>query len=200
MPGEIEMDSLLIWIIAIATVLIVAAIIIRKKMSVGPPIPDNLREGKPLPEFSAIHEDGSTVHSRDLRGKPAVILFVRGNWCPFCSKQVEDLTSHYKEINSLGAQLIFVTPKPLETTRRVAEFFKVEFEFWLDESLEIARTLGLVLPAGVPDNYATEYGHDTVWPTALVVDKNGIIRYSKLSRLIFDRPGSAALLEELRQL
>jgi len=194
------MDSLLIWIIAIAAVLIVAAIMIRKKMSVGPPIPDDLRAGKPLPEFSAIREDGSTVHSRDLRGKPAVILFVRGNWCPFCSKQVEDLTSHYKEINSLGAELIFVTPKPLETTRRVAEFFKVEFEFWLDESLEIAKSLGLVLPAGVPDNYATEYGHDTAWPTALVVDKNGIIRYSKLSRLIFDRPGSAALLEELRQL
>lgn len=194
------MDSILIWIIAIAAVLIVAAIIFRKKMPVGPPVPDKLRQGEPLPEFSAVHEDGSKVSSKDLLGKPAVILFVRGNWCPFCSKQVEDLTSHYKEINALGAELIFVTPKPLETTRRVAEFFKVEFEFWLDESLQIAKSLGLVLPAGVADNSATEYGHDTVWPTALVVDKNGVIRYSKLSRLIFDRPGSAAILKELRQL
>jgi peroxiredoxin len=194
------MDSILIWIIAIAAILIVAAIIFRKKMPVGPPIPDKLRKGEPLPEFSAVHEDGSKVSSKDLLGKSAVILFVRGNWCPFCSKQVEDLTSHYKEINALGAELIFITPKPLETTRRVAEFFKVEFEFWLDESLQIAKSLGLVLPAGVADNSATEYGQDTVWPTALVVDKNGVIRYSKLSRLIIDRPGSAALLKELRQL
>ena len=194
------MDPLIFWIIVIAAVLLIAAVIIKRKMPVGPPVPDNLREGEQLPDFSAVHEDGSTVRSSDLRGKPAVILFVRGNWCPFCSKQVEDITSHYKEINALGAALIFVTPKPLDTTRRVAEFFKVEFEFWLDESLEIAKSLGLISPAGVPDDYAVEYDQDTVWPTALVVDKDGIIRYSKLSRLIFDRPSSAALLEELRQL
>ena len=39
------MDPSLMWIIAIAAVLVVAAIIYRKKMPVGPPIPDKLREG-----------------------------------------------------------------------------------------------------------------------------------------------------------
>jgi peroxiredoxin len=194
------MNPTLIWIIAIAALIVVVAIFIRKKMPVGPAIPEGLRTGEKLPDFSAVHEDGSTVHSAELRGQPTVILFVRGNWCPFCTKQVEEITAHYKDLSKLGAKLIFITPKPLDTTRRVAEFFDLEFEFWLDESLAIAKSLGLVLSDGVPEEWSTEYGHATFWPTALVVDKDGIIRYSKLSRLIFDRPNSEALVKELRKL
>ena len=144
--------------------------------------------------------DGSTVNSSELRDSSTVILFVRGNWCPFCSKQVEEITSHYKNITELGAKLIFITPKPLDTTRRVAEFFKVEFEFWLDESLSIANALGIAASESVPEGWTKEYGRDAFWPTALVIDKDGIIRYSKLSRLLFDRPNSEQLVKELRKL
>lgn len=190
----------MLWIFVGAASVILAATFLRKKLPVGPTIPDALKKGRPLPEFSAIHEDGSTVSSSELRGKPSVILFVRGNWCPFCTKQVEEVTAHYKDLNNLGARLIFVTPKPLDTTRRVAEFFDLKFDFWLDESLAIASTLGLTMPDSVPDGWAKEYGHDSVWPTALVVDENGIVQYSKISRLIFDRPNSEALVKELRKL
>jgi len=172
----------------------------RKKMPVGPRIPEALEQGKLLPEFSAKDEAGNTVRSSDLRGKPAVLMFVRGNWCPFCTRQVAGLTTRYKEIIGLGASLIFVTPKPLETTRRVADFFKVEFEFWLDASVEAAESLGLIFPGGVPADHAEEYGEDTVWPTAIIVDKDGIIRYSKLARFIFDRPNPDVLLKELQKI
>ena len=127
------------------------------------------------------------------------MLFVRGNWCPFCSSQVENLTSYYKNIVDLGGQLIFVTPKPLETTRRVAEFFEVEFDFWLDESLAIARQLGLLHEVAVPVDHRKEYGADTVWPTALVIDRSGIIRFTELSDHISDRPDPQVLLRELRR-
>jgi peroxiredoxin len=127
-------------------------------------------------------------------------LFVRGSWCPFCSKQVADLTRVYKEITDSGAKLILVTPKPLATTRRVAEMFDVDFRFWLDESLEIATQLGLVLAAGVPDDNRKEYGEDTLWPTTLVLDANGIIRFTELSRFITDRPNPEKLLNVLGNL
>ncbi len=126
------------------------------------------------------------------------MLFVRGNWCPFCSSQVENLTVHYKDIIDLGARLILVTPKPLETTRRVAEFFKVEFDFWLDVDLAVAKQLGLLHKSGVPDDHRKEYGADTVWPTALVIDPSGIIRYTELSKFIVDRPDPKILSRELR--
>ena len=185
------------------TVAVVVALLFAASrfMSKGrPKTPSQLRPGQPLPAFSALDENGGTVEASSLAGKPAIILFVRGNWCPFCNKQVKNLAEHYKEIGELGAKLIFVTPKPLETTRRVAEFFDIEFDFWLDEDLHIARELGLVLPAAVPDDSRAEYGEDTVWPTALVVDADNTIRYTSLSKFIFDRPKPDELVRQLKKL
>ncbi len=162
------------------------------------PVPDDLKPGRPLPDFAAIDEDGNAVRSADLRGAPSVLLFVRGNWCPFCSSQVRNLTKYYKDIVDLGAKLVLVTPKPLQTTRRVAEFFDVEFDFWLDESLAIARQLDLVHTAGVPSGSKAEYGEDTVWPTALVVDADGKIVFANLSKFIADRPDPKHLLAAIR--
>lgn len=183
---------------AIAAIIIVAAIGYWRFRKAGRPVPAALRRGKPLPDFRAADESGDPVRSTELHGTATVLLFVRGNWCPFCSSQVKNLTVYYKDIIDLGARLILVTPKPLETTRRVAEFFKVEFDFWLDDDLSVARQLGLLLESGVPENHRKEYGNDTVWPTSLVIDRNGIIRYVELSKFLADRPNPKTLLRELR--
>ncbi len=77
-------------------------------------------------------------------------------------------------------------------------FFKVEFDFWLDHQLNAAKQLGLLMPARVTDDHRKEYGADTLWPTALVGDATGIIRFSKLSRFVIDWPDLKVLLSELR--
>ena len=187
----------------LTTIIVLAAIAVvgwwwvsRRGLRTTPP---QLRPGSPLPDFRAVDEQGDPVRSVELHGSPTVILFVRGNWCPFCSRQVSNLTQHYRDIVDLGAKLVLITPKPLETTRRVAEFFKVEFDFWLDDQLEVTNRLGLLQKGGVPRDYDKEYGRDTTWPTALVVDAAGIIRYTELSKHITDRPDPAVLLREIRK-
>lgn len=183
-----------------ALLLVAGALWALKRRSTGRQLPKMLERGQPLPAFTAADEQGRPVRSGDLAGAPAVILFVRGNWCPFCTAQVADLTSHYKEIVELGSRLIFVTPKPLETTRRVAEFYEVDFDFWLDDKLAIAKQLDLLHRRGVPQDYEGEYGTETVWPMALVVDADGVIRYSEISQTIADRPDSRKLLGELKRI
>lgn len=196
------MDNTLLWTIVIVALLLVGGgslVLWRRKIGARP-IPEILKPGRPLPEFEAVDENGNRVSSSQLAGSPTIMLFVRGSWCPFCSKQVADLTQAYKAITDAGAKLIFVTPKPLETTRRVADMFGVDFDFWLDESLGIARQLGLLLEAGVPDEQRREYGDDTLWPTSLVIDTNGVIRYTELSRIPVDRPNPEKLLDVVRSL
>lgn len=188
----------IIWIAAAIALAgaIVAFLLLRRNP--GRPVPAALRRGQPLPDFSAEDEQGDPVRSTQLHGAPAVLLFVRGSWCPFCNAQVENLARHYKDIVDLGGRLILVTPKPLETTRRVARFFEVEFDFWLDKNLLVARQLGLVQASGVPDSHAKEYGDDTVWPTAIVTDSAGIITYVKLSKTLADRPDPEDLLQAIK--
>ena len=178
---------------------IVTLVFLRDRLR-GKAVPAMLKPGQPLPSFSLVDEHNSEVKTDDLSGRPAVLLFVRGSWCPFCSRQVANLTKHYKEITDSGARLILITPKPLETTRRVANFFEVEFEFWLDDSLRVARKLGLVQSNGVPKDFQGEYGEDTMWPTSLVVDADGIIRFTEMSRFIADRPNPEKLLKAVKSL
>ena len=168
----------------------------RKKLG-GRPLPEALRVGQTLPAINAVDENGQRLSSGDLMGRPAVVLFVRGNWCPFCSRQVANLTRYYQEINDRGARLVLITPKPLETTRRVAQFFEFDFEFWLDEDLQIARQLGLLQTGGVPGDQLQEYGEDTVWPASIVVDGNGLIRYASISKFIADRPDPKRFVQVL---
>jgi len=185
--------------IAIAAILVLLVLAWRLRRNRGEhPMPEILRPGKPLPEFRAIDEQGNPVRSSQLSGTPAVILFVRGSWCPFCNEQVEKLTGYYKDVADLGARLIIVTPKPLQTTRRVACIFEVEFDFWLDDSLEAAEKLGLLHREAVPASFRAEYGSDTVWPAAIVIDRSGIIRYTQLSKHISDRPDPEVLVKALR--
>jgi peroxiredoxin len=192
------METTLMSIGGAAIAAIAGVAVLSRRNRRGHPLPDILRPGKPLPEFRAMDEQRNPVRSTQLVGAPAVILFVRGGWCPFCNEQVENLTAYYKDIVDLGANLILVTPKPLETTRRVARFFEVEFEFWLDESLDAAEKLGLLHRSGVPEEFRQEYGKDTVWPAALVIDHSGIIRYVELSKHVSDRPDPEAMLQILR--
>ncbi len=188
-------------IIILAVAIAVAGLIwaIRKKAK-SRPIPDAIRPGNTLPDFSVLDEDGTTLSSSSLRGSPAVLLFVRGTWCPFCSKQVANLTHYYNEITAAGARLILVTPKPLDTTRRVADAFGVNFEFWLDESLAVAKSLDLLSVDGVPSKHRVDYGNDTLWPTSLVIDAEGVIQFAELSRFIVDRPNPAKLLAVVKRL
>ncbi len=74
------MNSTLVWIIAgVAVIIAVVVVIAKRKTPVGPPLPKALKKGKPLPDFSALDEEGNPVKSSDLLGNPAVLLFVRGN-------------------------------------------------------------------------------------------------------------------------
>lgn len=188
------------WILIAALVVVAAILWLTRDKLRGRQVPTDLRPGNPLPEFAAVDEHGNRLESSTLRGTATILLFVRGTWCPFCSKQVANLTKFYKEITDSGARLVLVTPRPLDTTRRVADLFEVEFEFWLDESLGIAKGLGLVQESGVPDDYRSEYGEDTVWPTTLVIDAEGIIRHTELSRFIADRPNPQKLLAIVKKL
>jgi peroxiredoxin len=147
-----------------------------------------LVRGQRIPDFRVYTEDGESVGPSELHGLPAVIIFLRGNWCPFCSSQVEELARHYREISELGARLIFVVPKPQETTRRVADHFGVDFTFWLDPDLSAARRLHILDERGVPEEHREVYGSDTLRPVSVVVDREGIIRYAYQSEDIRERP------------
>lgn len=195
------MDSLPVTAVVIVIALLIAAglaaWLVRRR---GEKASDRLVRGRRIPDFTVQTEDGEPAGPADLRGLPAVIIFLRGNWCPFCSSQVEGLTRHYRRINELGARLILVVPEPQQTTRRVGKFFDVDFTFWVDPGLRAAHELGLVDAGGVPEEYRDDFGADTLRPVSVVIDSEGIIRYAYRSKDVRERPDPAEFVKVLERL
>ena len=61
-----------------------------------------LAVGQRLPDIELKGADGRVVRTRDFHGKPALLFFYRGNWCPLCMAQVKEIAARYHEIIALG--------------------------------------------------------------------------------------------------
>lgn len=160
-----------------------------------------LQIGKKMPLVSFKQPDGTSVSIETFFGAPAIFLFYRGNWCPFCMAQIKELAKEYQKIKEQGAALVFVSPQSPKHTKGLAKKFDIPAHFLIDENLEAARTLQLFHKKGTPRGFeALGYDSDNVLPTLVVLDKEGIIRFADLTDNYRMRPEPSQYLELLKQL
>lgn len=154
-----------------------------------------LRVGQPLPRFDA-WEKGHSVSSASLRGSPALLLFYRGNWCPVCTAQVDELARSYDELTDRGIRVILISPQTEAHNEALAQRIGLPFTFWEDRGNVAAQRLGIVDPAGLPLGMeALGYGADTPVPTALLVGPDQTILYSDQAENYRLRPEPREYLE-----
>ena len=156
-----------------------------------------LRRGQPLPTLTFEDVDGATVSTESLLGKPALLLFYRGNWCPICTAQVAEVASRYRELIDRGVTVVMISPQPHDLTRRVAGLYEINVNFWVDVEGKAAKVLGVYHEDGVPLNARGTYGADTVLPTAIITDPQGRIIFADQTENYRIRPNPDIFLEAL---
>ena len=157
-----------------------------------------LTVGATLPEDVRFVEHGrGPITAADLRGRPTVLLFFRGNWCPLCMAQVGEIADRWREIESLGAQVALVSPQDERHTRALARRHEVAFRYLRDDGLAAARRLGIANPDGTPAGLVG-YEGDTVLPTLVVTDADGRIIYADQTDNYRVRPAPETVLAALR--
>ena len=74
--------------------------------------PEGLFLNSKAPDFKLKDQNGEEVSLKALRKKgQTVLIFYRGNWCPYCNKQLKGLNDSLGMIIGKGAQLIAITPE-----------------------------------------------------------------------------------------
>ncbi len=160
-----------------------------------------LAVGSSLPEFSLETPGGQQLSSRVFKNQPAIWLFYRGSWCPLCVAQIHEMAALYRQINQQGVAIILVSGQSQKQTQGLAQRFDVPFTFLRDPDLAAARELGLyhkwALPLGMQ---ALGHASDAYYPTAMITDGQGLIRYLNQSENYRERPDPQVFLETLKQM
>jgi peroxiredoxin len=137
-----------------------------------------LKVGAPLPEFRLESLDGHIVSSQSFMASAHLILFYRGNWCPFCTAQIEELAAAYKRLEANGIKVVLISPQSSKKNQALAARFDLPMTFLRDRNCVAAKQLGIYHEWGTPMGMQLlGYASDTVLPTVLLTDQHGQIVY-----------------------
>jgi len=138
-----------------------------------------LSVGSVLPEFQLESLDGRVVSSETFKSKPHLLLFYRGNWCPFCTAQVEELAAAYQRLAARGINLVLISPQSISKNQQLATRFDIPMTFLRDTDGAAAKQLGIQHKWGTPMGLQIlGYESDSVLPTLILTNKQGHIVFS----------------------
>lgn len=159
-----------------------------------------LAPGSELPNFPLQSLDGHTVDSSAFRGRAHILLFIRGNWCPFCVAQVREMARAYRELAAAGAQVVVISAQPLRRQRELAARFDAPMAFMCDPGNRAAQRLGLAARWGTPLGLQLMgYASDTALPTVIITDPAGRVLELALPDDYRIRPDPAEFLRVLQR-
>jgi peroxiredoxin len=124
--------------------------------------PVSVGEQAPNPALRTL--DGAETTLEELRmGKPTVLVFYRGGWCPYCTRHLAALQKALPEINARGWQVLAVSPDQPSKLTETLEANDLGYALVSDSTLEAAKAFGLAFQVDEPTLGKLEgYGIDLV--------------------------------------
>lgn len=147
-----------------------------------------LRAGASAPDFALPNQTGDSVRlSTLLQRGPAIVVFYRGGWCPYCNLELRAYQRILEDIRASGVSLIAISPQAPDASLSTAEKNALVFDVLSDEGSNVARAFGVAcaLPKELQSLY-TEFGHalpeinhDESWtlpiPATFVIGTDGAV-------------------------
>ena len=172
--------------------------------------PEGLFIASKAPDFKAKDQNGTEIRLKDLLKKGKVVLvFYRGNWCPYCNKELSRLQDSLSFITEKGATLLAITPEQAEGIAKTTEKTKAEYSILHDEGLKIMKAYDVAFE--LPENTITRYknagldveknngdnGKYLPVPAVFVVDQEQTVRYRFFETDYKKRPSVKEILDNL---
>ena len=99
-----------------------------------------LRVGDAAPNFKAKDASGHNVELNQLLKKgPVVLYFYRGQWCPYCNKQLSQLQDSLQLLTAKGAQVVVISPETQENIGKTVTKTKAFFPIVHDQDFAIMK-------------------------------------------------------------
>lgn len=147
--------------------------------------------GTKVPSVNVVNAQGETVDlASAIRGKPTVLIFYRGGWCPFCNKHLASLAELEPDIIAKGYQVVAVCPDTHEAVKEAVAKTQPAHTLYSDRNMEASAAYGLAfrVDPATQEKYK-QYGFDLApvpgepdarWlpvPAAYVIAADGTVRF-----------------------
>ncbi len=152
-----------------------------------------LQAGGTLPEEVTVRTvDGEELDLRQVvLGRPVVLVFYRGGWCPYCNTHLKELAGIRHQLAELGVGLVALSP---DTPGKLAEALEGEqalsYKLLSDSGHKAMTAFGVAFTVDpATDKQLRDFGVDLAdWsgrservlpvPSVFVVDQSGTIRFA----------------------
>ncbi|GAC1438700.1 MAG: hypothetical protein NVSMB63_02790 [Sediminibacterium sp.] len=172
--------------------------------------PKGLNLNASAPAFIARDQNGKSISlKKELKNGPVVLVFYRGQWCPYCNKQLKQLEDSLSLIRGKGATVLAVTPEIQENIAKTVTKTKASYSILHDEGLKIMKSydVAFAVDAGTIEKYKSyginfkeangTNGNNLPVPTVYVINQQGKIVYKYFNVDITRRSSVKDILEHL---
>nr|WP_315025867.1 redoxin domain-containing protein [uncultured Chryseobacterium sp.] len=99
--------------------------------------------GDKIDNFTAKDHLGNSFFSSE-ENKKLVIVFIRGQWCPYCNKYIETLQNLAPELQSRNARLVIISPEKPDFIEKTINKTKTDYTVLYDEDYKIAEAFDVL--------------------------------------------------------
>jgi len=151
--------------------------------------------GENIPVVSLPDASGNTIDLNALVAeKPTILIFYRGGWCPYCSKQLAGLEGISQDLKNKGYQMIAISTDQPSRLMETAQKQDLKYRLVSDADLELAKRFGIAYKA--PKVYwdllpKSTGGKNTELllpvPSVFILDRKGKIHFEYINPDITQR-------------
>ncbi|MFI5150222.1 MAG: peroxiredoxin family protein [Bacteroidia bacterium] len=132
--------------------------------------------GIEAPGFTLEDENGNKVSLSDYKGKPVLLVFVRGDWCPGCHIMLRSYEMNREKLLAKDVTLLTIGPDSVGVNKKMAEKIGVHFHILSDPDQQVAMQYTVELQSPAPPT-PKEYKGIPL-PASFLLDKDGVIRHT----------------------
>lgn len=174
--------------------------------------PEGLFINSKAADFKAVDQYGSEIRLKDvLKDSLVVLIFYRGQWCPYCNRQLKKLEDSLQLIKDKGARLIAVSPEKPASISKTVEKTKASYSLLHDKEMRIMKSYGVSFE--VDEKTVSRYKNaeidlaetngqkDKIYlpvPAVYIISKEGTIIYRYFNSDYKKRPSVQEIIDNLR--
>jgi peroxiredoxin len=145
--------------------------------------------GESIPELNLLDATGKSVDlNKIVAASPSILIFYRGGWCPYCSKQLSGIQEIESELTDLGYNIIAISTDSPENLSKTLGKEQLTYTLLSDSDLAAAKKFGIAFK--VPESYTKLLSEssggknkDRLLPVSsvFILDTKGIIQFEYIN-------------------